>query len=105
MSKKKAATAHRRQRRSASASAMWNFPLSKTNFIYFGIALGAIVIGYALMATGITSDPEKHLETWANSMAIVAAPTILVIAYCVLIPLAIMKRDKSSPSAAAGNAP
>jgi hypothetical protein len=54
-----------------------------------------IVIGYLLMATGITSDPQKYLETWANSMAIVVAPTLLVIAYCVLIPLAIMKREKS----------
>jgi hypothetical protein len=93
MSKKKAVSSTRKQQRSTGVQ--WNFPLTKNNFLYFGGALGVIVIGYLLMATGITSDPQKYLETWANSMAIVVAPTLLVIAYCVLIPLAIMKREKS----------
>lgn len=92
MSKKKAVSSTRKQQRSAGIQ--WNFPLSKANFLYFGIALGVIIIGYVFMATGITSDPQKYLETWANSLAIVVAPTLLVIAYCVLIPLAIMKREK-----------
>ncbi len=94
MSKKKAVSTSRKQQRSAGVQ--WNFPLTKSNFLYFGAALGVIIIGYLLMATGITSDPQKHLETWANSMAIVVAPTLLVIAYCVMIPLAIMKREKTS---------
>lgn len=94
MSKKKAVSSTKKQQRSTGVQ--WNFPLSKTNFVYFGIAMGVIVLGYVLMATGITSDPQKYLETWANSLAIVVAPTLLVIAYCVLIPLAIMKRDKPS---------
>jgi hypothetical protein len=93
MSKKKAVSSTRKQQRSTGVQ--WNFPLTKNNFLYFGGALAVIVIGYLLMATGITSDPQKYLETWANSMAIVVAPTLLVIAYCVLIPLAIMKREKS----------
>ncbi len=96
MSKKKAVSSTRKQQRSTGVQ--WNFPLTKNNFLYFGGALAVIVIGYLLMATGITSDPQKYLETWANSMAIVVAPTLLVIAYCVLIPLAIMKREKSPSS-------
>ncbi len=93
MSKKKVVSSSRKQQRSTGVQ--WNFPLTKTNFLYFGAALGVIIIGYLLMATGITSDPQKHLETWANSMAIVVAPTLLVIAYCILIPLAIMKSEKA----------
>lgn len=93
MSKKKAVSTTRKQQRSTGVQ--WNFPLTKNNFLYFGGALGVIILGYILMATGITSDPQKYLETWANSMAIVVAPTLLVLAYCVLIPLAIMKREKS----------
>lgn len=50
------------------------------------------------MATGITDDPAKHQETWNNPVAIAIAPIVLVIAYCVLIPLAIMKKDKQEPS-------
>jgi hypothetical protein len=91
MSKKKAVSSKKQQR----AGVQWNLPLAPSNFIYFAIALGVIVVGYMLMATGITSDPQKYLDTWANPMAIVIAPTLLVIAYCVLIPLAIMKREKS----------
>jgi Protein of unknown function (DUF3098) len=75
--------------------AQWNFPLTKNNFVYFGIAIAVIILGYALMATGITADPQKYLDTWANSFAIVVAPTLLVVAYCILIPFAIMKREKS----------
>jgi hypothetical protein len=92
MSKKRVVSSSKKQQR---AGVQWNFPLSMSNFIYFGIALGVIVLGYILMATGITSDPQKYLDTWANSLAIVVAPTLLVIAYCVLIPIAIMKRVKS----------
>lgn len=91
--KKKIVSTTKRQQRSTGVQ--WNFPMSATNFIYFGIAIAVIVLGYVLMATGITSDPQKYLETWANPMAIVIAPTLLVIAYCVLIPIAIMKRGKS----------
>jgi hypothetical protein len=91
MSKRKAVSSKKQQK----SGVQWNFPLSTSNFLYFGIALAVIVIGYVLMATGITSEPQKYLDTWANPMAIVVAPTLLVLAYCVIIPLAIMKRSKS----------
>jgi uncharacterized membrane protein len=94
MAKKKSVPLASKRTKAGSASAFhWSMPFGKTNFIYFGIALGVVLLGYALMATGITSDPQKYLETWANPVAIVVAPTVLVIAYCVLIPLAIMKRE------------
>jgi divalent metal cation (Fe/Co/Zn/Cd) transporter len=92
MAKKKVSvtTAHAKK---ARARAQWQFPFGKTNIVFFGIALAVIVLGYALMATGISSDPEKYLETWANPVAIVVAPAVLVVAYCVLIPIAIMRRS------------
>jgi Protein of unknown function (DUF3098) len=93
MSKKKVAVVGKKQ--SSKSAVKWDFPLVKSNFLYFAGALGAIIAGYALMATGITSDPAKHLDTWANSWATVVAPAVLVVAYCVIIPLAIMKRDTS----------
>jgi hypothetical protein len=94
MAKKKSVISVAASKKAKSApSVRWNMPFGKTNFIYFAGALVAIVLGYALMATGITSDPQKYLDTWANPIAIVVAPTVLVVAYCVLIPLAIMKRE------------
>ncbi len=94
MSKRKTTSTAKRQ--SAKFGILWSFPLGKMNFIYFAVAIGVLILGYVLMATGITSDPQKHLETWANPVAIVVAPTVLVIAYCVIIPLAIMKRTVNS---------
>lgn len=97
MAKKKTTPlASKRTKSSMSSGFHWSMPLGKTNFMYFGIAFAVLIIGYALMATGITSDPQKYLETWANPVAIVVAPTVLVLAYCVLIPLAIMKRERQA---------
>ncbi len=79
--------------------ASWNFPLEKKNFIYAAIGLGIIIIGYALMATGITEDPAVVDGKWNNPFAVSVAPVLLVIGYCVLIPIAIMKffkKEKNS---------
>jgi hypothetical protein len=96
MAKKKVGLSTSSSKKNKAPAVQWQMPFTKVNFIYFGAALSVIVIGYLLMATGITSDPEKYLETWANPVAIVVAPTVLVIAYCVLIPLAIMKRERAA---------
>lgn len=69
----------------------WKFPLSRKNFIYAAIGLGVIILGYALMATGITDDPATVEGTWNNPLAVSVAPLLLVIGYCVLIPLSIIK--------------
>jgi hypothetical protein len=96
MAKKKASISVTAAKK-VKSSVKWIMPFGKVNYVLFGGALAAIIIGYLLMATGITSDPQKYLETWANPMAIVVAPTVLVLAYCVLIPLAIMRRDTPKP--------
>ncbi len=78
----------------------WKFPLNKKNFLWIGIAIATILVGYALMATGITEEPASIDGTWNNPMAIVVAPLLLVIGYCVLIPYALLKRfDKPAENA------
>lgn len=94
MSKKKPSGNPTAKRTGVKHAVQWNFPIEKTNFYFFYIAVFAIIVGYTLMSSGITSDPQKYLETWANPMAIVIGPAILVVSYCVLIPLAILKRPK-----------
>lgn len=77
----------------AAKSPLWNFPLAKRNFLLFALGLGVIVIGFLLMSTAITDDPVKYQTAWNNPLAVSVAPVILVIGYCVIIPLALMKRD------------
>jgi hypothetical protein len=72
-------------------SVKWEFPLEKQNLIYFGIGLGVILLGYALMATGITEEPAKVNAKWDNSFAVIVAPVLLIIGYCVIIPYSIIK--------------
>ena len=52
--------------------------LGRRNWISFGVALLVIVIGYVFLANG----------------SITLAPLLLVVGYCVLIPYAILARDK-----------
>ncbi len=49
-------------------------PFGKKNLIWFGIGLLAIVVGYILLGSG----------------SITLAPILLVLGYCVLIPIAIL---------------
>ena len=70
---------------------VWEFPLKRMNFYYLAAGLGLIILGYILMATGITEEPAVVDGTWNNPMAVTIAPLMLVIGYCVVIPLAIFK--------------
>jgi hypothetical protein len=76
----------------AIAAAEWNFPLGKKNFVLLGAGALTIALGYALMSTGISEDPTK----WNNPLAVSVAPLLLSIGYCVLIPMGLMARDKST---------
>lgn len=53
------------------------WPFGRKNYIWFGIALLTMVLGYVLLSQGSI--------TWA--------PLLLVIAYCVLMPVAILVKD------------
>lgn len=99
MSKQRPLSATARARQQQTKGPQWYFPLNKTNFLYFGIALGVILLGFALMATGISSPSSTTPEKWGSPLVIGVAPLLLVIGFCVLVPYAIMKRDKGTGSA------
>lgn len=84
--------------------ASWQFPFKRQNFIIAGIGLAVILIGYALMSTGITQEPAVPDGKWNNPMAVVVAPFLLVIGYCVIIPYSILKFYKDGAEAAADGA-
>ncbi len=54
-------------------------PFGKMNMILFGAGLASIILGFVTLASGS--------ET--------AAPILLVLGYCVLVPVAILWKDKS----------
>jgi hypothetical protein len=60
----------------------FHWPFGKTNYLIFGAALVAIIIGYITLAQG--------------SMTL--APILLVLGYCVLIPLSLLIRSKDVDS-------
>ncbi len=69
----------------------WEFPLSNKNMIVMGIGLAVILVGYILMATGMTEEPAVPDGKWNNPFAVVIAPVLLVLGYLVIIPYGIMK--------------
>jgi hypothetical protein len=64
------------------------WPFGRKNYIWFGISLVVMILGYVLLSQGSTS--------WA--------PLFLVIAYCVLVPIAILIKDspRSEPTESTG---
>jgi len=69
----------------------WRMPWTKQNYIIMAIGLGVIVLGYILMSTGITEEPALPRGKWNNPLAVIVAPILLVLGYCVILPLGIFK--------------
>ena len=60
----------------------WSF--GKINYLLFVIGLLIILLGYLIMATGETNSIQS----------VKFAPLILVLGYCVIIPIAILIKPK-----------
>ena len=80
-----------KSRAKSTQKAIWKFPLQKQNFYIIGLGLVVIIIGYLLMATGITEEPALPNGKWNNVFAVSIAPILLVLGYCVIIPFGIFK--------------
>ncbi len=84
----------KRYRRTQVKKARWTFTLGPLNFRWLGIGVLLMVLGYVLMATAITDDPQKIPEVWNNFLAVTVAPFVLVIAYCAVVPYALWLRKR-----------
>jgi len=73
-----------KSRQSKKSSREDVFPLHRENFIIIGIGLLVIVIGYVALS-GNQVDGFSQLTV---------APILLVLGYCVIIPVGIMYRKK-----------
>ena len=74
---------------------VWEFPLTRENWYILAGGLVLILIGFGLMATAITSDPQERLKIWDNPLAISVAPVVLVIGFLGVIPFGLFWRKKS----------
>jgi uncharacterized membrane protein HdeD (DUF308 family) len=66
-----------------------SLPFNKSNYAILGSGLLSIVLGYVALAQ----------PPWDGTMPLVVAPILLVLGYCVLIPLGILYRRKAAPEA------
>jgi uncharacterized membrane protein HdeD (DUF308 family) len=61
-------------------------PFTKSNYQILGSGILCIVLGYIALAQ----------EPWDGTMPLVVAPILLVLGYCVLIPIGILFRRHTS---------
>ena len=61
-----------------------HLPFTKTNYQILLIGLVVIVLGYYALSQ----------EPWDGTMPLVVAPILLVLGYCVIIPVGILYRKK-----------
>jgi hypothetical protein len=65
---------------------MGALPFTKLNYQILGIGILCIVLGYIALG----QDP------WDGTMPLVVAPILLVLGYCVIIPIGILIRKRNS---------
>jgi hypothetical protein len=65
----------------------WAMTFTKQQYLMLGAGIGVILIGFALLSTGIGG-------AWDNVLALDVAPVLLVLGYCVIIPFALIGLNK-----------
>jgi hypothetical protein len=65
-----------------------SLPFNKTNYRILGLALLSIVLGYIAL----------NQPPWDGFWPLDVAPILLVLGYCVLVPLGILYRKKAAPA-------
>jgi len=63
-------------------------PFTRKNYIIFAIGIALILLGYVALAQGPAD----------NYLSLSLAPILLVVGYCVVIPIAILYRPKENGS-------
>ena len=60
-------------------------PFSSENYYFFAIGIALIVMGYISLSRG----------PWDSFWSLTLAPILLVLGYCVIVPIALLYRKKS----------
>ena len=73
-----------------------DFAFGKDNFIWTGIAIVFIIVGFALMSGGSSPDGVSFNPEIFSKQRIVVAPAIVMIGYLLMI-YAILKKSGKTP--------
>ena len=68
-------------------------PFTRRNWLLFAVGLGTIILGYGLL----TIPPADGF--WSLTMA----PLLLVLGYCVVLPIAILYKESAGDSGEAAS--
>ena len=68
-----------------------NFAFGRSNYIWLGIGIGILIVGYLLMSGGGSEDPNVFDESIFSARRITLAPTVVLAGYGVIF-YAILKK-------------
>ena len=68
-----------------------NFAFGRSNYVWLGVGIATLILGYALMSGGGSDDPNVFDESIFNFRRITLAPTVVLAGYG-LIFYAILKK-------------
>ena len=61
-----------------------SLPFQTENYILFAIGIGVLILGYIALSIG----------PWDSFMSLTLAPVLLVLAFCIIFPVAILYKKK-----------
>lgn len=69
---------------------------TKTNYTIFGIGAGLILLGFLFLSSPVFGGGFPFIHPFKNGvdgwLTMNAAPILLVLGYCIVIPIAIIKK-------------
>ena len=73
-----------------------DFAFGKNNFIWLGISIVFIIVGFVLMSGGSSPDGVSFNPEIFSKQRIVVAPIIIMIGYILMIYAILKKNNKTS---------
>jgi len=84
----------------ADSQRTFNWPFGKKNYILFGLGLVSIILGYITLANTAV-DPDPSDNSWGQ-VFLTLSPALLILGYCVLVPVSIIIGGKQDSDAEQG---
>lgn len=75
----------------APESSPSNFAFARQNYLWMGIGIAVLIVGYLLMSGGGSDDPNVFDESIFSARRITLAPTVVLAGYGIIV-YAILKR-------------
>ncbi len=73
-----------------------NFAFDRTNFILLGVSMAIVIIGFILMAGGISTETQFNPEVY-NAQRIKVAPVVCLIGFLAMIYAILRKPAHKTP--------